>query len=68
MIELYIGIGFAFVIGAIIIGTIMGFTLKREKHIDLVLGKLQNSDSSIANAVSFLKLTNEWSAKDGIKQ
>lgn len=64
MVKVYIGILIAFAIGAIAVSIIFSVVFKRQKHIDLVQGKLQNSDSSIANAISFLKLTNEWGLVD----
>ncbi len=64
LIKLYIGILIAFVIGAIVVAGILICTFKKGKSIDLVQGKLANSDSSIADAVSYLKLTNEWSSTD----
>lgn len=48
------------VLGAIIFGVIVSRILKNEDSIELVQGKLENTDSSIADAISYLKITNEW--------
>lgn len=49
------------VIGAIILAVVVTQVLKRTDSIELVQGKLENSDSAIADAMSYLKITNEWS-------
>lgn len=67
LMKLYIGILIAFAIGAILVAGILIHVFRKGKNIDLVQGKLANSDSSIAEAMSFLKLTNEWSSTDDTK-
>ena len=47
-------------LGAIILGIIVSRALKNGKSIELVQGKLENSDSYIADAMPYLKITNEW--------
>lgn len=49
------------IIGAIILAVVVTQALKRADSIELVQGKLKNSDSAIADAMSYLKITNEWS-------
>lgn len=49
------------VIGAIILAIIVTRTLRKGESIELIQGKLENSDSSISDAMSYLKITNEWS-------
>lgn len=49
------------IIGAIILAVVVTQVLKRTDSIELVQGKLENSDSAIADAMSYLKITNEWS-------
>lgn len=44
-----------------ILGIIMSIILKRSDSIELVQGKLENSDCSIAKAIEYLRITNEWS-------
>ena len=65
LVDLYISIFVAFFIGAIVISIILFFNFRKAKKIDLVQGKLANSDSSIASVVSYLKITNEWSTTNG---
>uniref|UniRef100_UPI0040569392 hypothetical protein n=1 Tax=Acetatifactor sp. TaxID=1872090 RepID=UPI0040569392 len=57
----YIIIFTVLAIGAVILGIMISKSLKESNTIELVQGKLQNSDSSIADAMSYLKITNEWS-------
>ncbi len=47
-------------IGAIILGIVVSKQLKNEHDIELVQEKLENSDLSIADAIPYLKITNEW--------
>ncbi|MDE6421664.1 MAG: hypothetical protein K2K87_14250 [Lachnospiraceae bacterium] len=49
------------VIGAIILAVIITRMLEKSDSIELIQGKLENSDSAIADAISYLKITNEWS-------
>lgn len=62
---LYIGILIAFIIGAMLVAVALFFTFKKIERVDLVQGKLANSDSSIKNAIVYLKITNEWGSKNG---
>ena len=48
------------VIGAIILAVVVTWVLKKTDSIELIQGKLENSDSAIADAMSYLKITNEW--------
>lgn len=48
-------------IGAIILAIVVSQVLKRTDSIELVQGKLENSDSAIVDAMPYLKITNEWS-------
>lgn len=48
-------------IGAMILAVIVTKILKKCNSIELVQGKLENSDSAIADAIPYLKITNEWS-------
>lgn len=48
------------VVGAIILAIVVTQVLKRTDDIELVQGKLENSDFAIADAMSYLKITNEW--------
>lgn len=47
-------------IGAIILAVIVTITLNNSDSIELVGRKLENSDASISDAMSYLKITNEW--------
>jgi hypothetical protein len=49
------------IVGAIIVGIISLQILKKADSIELVQGKLENSDSAIEMAIPYLKITNEWS-------
>lgn len=49
------------IIGGIILTVVVSNMLKREGSFELVQGKLENSDSAIADAMPYLKITNEWS-------
>lgn len=49
------------IIGGIVLAIIVSRMLRKEDGIELVQGKLENSDSAIADAISYLKVTNEWS-------
>ncbi len=49
------------IVGAIILAVVVTQVLKRTDSIELVQGRLENSDSAIADAMSYLKITNEWS-------
>lgn len=49
------------VIASIILAIIVTKTLNSEKNIELIGGRLENSDASISDAMSYLKITNEWS-------
>lgn len=53
-------IGAILVIGGIILAIIVNIMLKKADTIELVQGKLKNSDSAIADAIPYLKITNEW--------
>lgn len=48
------------VVGAIMLTIVVTQVLKRIDSIELVQGKLENSDFAIADAMSYLKITNEW--------
>lgn len=48
------------VLGAIILAIIITRILKKIDSINLVQGKLKNSDSDFDDAMSYLKITNEW--------
>lgn len=48
-------------IAAIVLAVIVTKTLNSNQNINLVGGKLENSDASIGEAMSYLKITNEWS-------
>lgn len=48
-------------IGAIVLAIVVNSTLKKSDSIELVQGKLENTDLSIAKAMSYLEITNEWS-------
>lgn len=57
---------FAIVFGILVVGAVLAFIgirimFKNANTIELVQGKLENSDSAIADAMPFLKITNEWS-------
>lgn len=52
------------VIGAILLGIIINYIFKKTDSIELVQGKLENSDSAISDAMAHLKLTNEWSKQN----
>ncbi|MDE7432560.1 MAG: hypothetical protein K2N34_11705 [Lachnospiraceae bacterium] len=45
---------------SIILAVIITKTLNNDKCIELTGGQLENSDSSINDAMSYLKITNEW--------
>jgi hypothetical protein len=49
------------IVGAVILAVVVMQVLKRTDSIELVQGKLENSDSAIADAMPYLKITNEWS-------
>lgn len=63
--TLYVIILGGLLLGAIVVGILLRCTFKKTKSIDLVQTRLANSDASIANAMSYLKITNEWSDDDG---
>lgn len=67
-VMLYVLVFLALGVGAIIISVMLYFNFRRAKKIDLVQGKLQNSDTSIAGVVRHLKITNEWSYDDESKK
>lgn len=48
-------------VGAIILAVIVMRTLKSTDSIEIIGGKLENSDSAIKDAMPYLKITNEWS-------
>lgn len=48
-------------VGAIILALIVSHALMKTDSIELVQGKLENSDSAISDAMPYLKITNEWS-------
>lgn len=48
-------------IAAIILAIVVTKTLNGEEDIELTGGRLENSDASISDAMSYLKITNEWS-------
>lgn len=48
------------IIGAIILAVIVAQTLRRTDSIELIQGKIKNSNSAIADAIPYLKITNEW--------
>lgn len=47
-------------IGAVILALAVPKLLRNSGSIELVRGKLENSDNSIKDAMSYLKITNEW--------
>ncbi len=48
-------------IGALVLFVVITISLNKSDSIELIQGKLENSDSAIADAMSYLKITNEWS-------
>lgn len=66
--TLYIIILGGLLLGALLVGFLLKYTFKKTKSIDLVQTRLANSDASIANVMSYLKITNEWSDDDGAEQ
>lgn len=48
-------------IASVILAIVVTKTLNSEHDIELVGGLLENSDASISDAMSYLKITNEWS-------
>ena len=48
------------VVGAIILAIMVTRILKKTDNINLVQRKLKNSDSDFDDAMSYLKITNEW--------
>lgn len=65
--TLYVTIIGGLLLGAIAVGILLKCTFKKTKSIDLVQKRLANSDASIANAMKYLKITNEWSDDDGVE-
>ena len=55
----YVIIAIVLLIGTIVVAVILHKELNNPANIDLVQGKLENSDSSIADAMDFLKITNK---------
>lgn len=49
------------IIGAIVLAFVVNHALKKSDSIELVQGKLENTDFAISEAISHLKITNEWS-------
>lgn len=47
------------IIGAVILAVIVTQTLRRTDSIELVQGKIKNSNSAIADTIPYLKTTNE---------
>lgn len=47
-------------IASILLAVIITKTLNRDNSVNLVGGKLENSDLPISDAMPYLKLTNEW--------
>lgn len=56
---LYVIIVIALLIGTIVVAVISRKELNNPDNIDLIQGKLENSDSSIADAMNYLKITNK---------
>lgn len=56
---LYVIIVIALLIGTIVVAVILRKELNNPDNIDLIQGKLENSDSSIADAMNYLKITNK---------
>ena len=48
------------IVGAIILAVVVTQTLRRTDSIELIQGKIKNSNSAIADAIPYLKITNEW--------
>lgn len=48
-------------IASVILAIIVTKALNKNKSIELIGGRLENSDASISDAVNYLKITNEWS-------
>lgn len=48
------------IIASVILAVIVTKTLNSDKSIELIGGRLENSDTSISDAMSYLKITNEW--------
>ncbi len=47
-------------VASIILAIILSKILNNDKGIELTGKRLENSDSSIRDAMSYLKITNEW--------
>lgn len=56
---IYVIIVIALLIGTIIVVVISHKELNNSNNIDLIQGKLENSDSLITDAMDFLKITNK---------
>lgn len=51
----------AVLLAAMVLGIVLSIILRKSDSIELVQGKLENTDSSIAKAIDYLEVTNKWS-------
>lgn len=56
---IYVIIVIALLISTVVVAVISHKELNNPDNIDLIQGKLENSDSSIADAMNYLKITNK---------
>ncbi|MBD5543250.1 MAG: hypothetical protein HDR01_03125 [Lachnospiraceae bacterium] len=57
---IYVIIFGVLVIASVILAIIVTKILNSDKSIELVGQRLENSDASISDAMTYLKITNEW--------
>lgn len=60
-----LGLVYAIVFGilgvvSVVLAIIITKALNNDKNIELLGAQLENSDASISDAMSYLKITNEW--------
>lgn len=61
---IYVIVFGSMILAAIVLVFILSRRLKKLGSIELVQGKLENTDLSIAQAIKHLKITNQWSGQD----
>lgn len=59
--TVYISLAVIFVVFSIIVIVATRIELNSKKEINLLQGRLENSDNSIKDAINELKITNLWS-------
>lgn len=58
---IYVTVFAILIVGSILAAIGISLMFRKVDTINLIQGKLANSDSAIADAMPYLKITNEWS-------